>query len=118
MLPLLRYRTGDHAALEWRYGPVLTGLDGRAPVMFRAASGAAVNSIEVTHILSPLGLVAWHLHQDVNGALSLSVHKTGAPDPDTIASALVSLMGDVPLKVTLEDLGRDAKPQRYTADLG
>jgi phenylacetate-CoA ligase len=117
MLPLLRYRTGDHAALEWRYGPVLTGLDGRAPVLFRSASGSTINSIEVTHILSPLGLVAWQLHQAEDGALSLSVHKNGAPDPATIASALTSLMGDLPLKVTLEDLARDAKPQRYTSDL-
>jgi phenylacetate-CoA ligase len=117
MLPLLRYRTGDHAALEWRYGPVLTGLDGRAPVQFRAAGGGLVNSIEVTHMLSPLGLVAWQLHQGADGALSLAVHETGAPDVDTIAAALTSLMGDLPLKVTLEDLARDAKPQRYTSDL-
>ncbi|MEV4315239.1 AMP-binding protein [Actinocrispum sp. NPDC049592] len=117
MLPLLRYRTGDHAALDWRYGPVLVGLDGRAPVVFRGADGVTVNSIEVTHILSPLGLVAWQLHQGSDGALSLSVHETGAPDPDTIATALTSLMGNLPLKVTLENLARDAKPQRYTSDL-
>jgi phenylacetate-CoA ligase len=117
MLPLLRYRTGDHAALEWRHGPVLAGLDGRAPVVYRGSGGVAVNSIEVTHILSPLGLVAWHLHQGVDGALSLAVHQTGAPDTGTISAALKSLMGDLPLKVTLVDLARDAKPQRYTSEL-
>jgi phenylacetate-CoA ligase len=36
---------------------------------------------------------------------------------DIIAAALTSLVGDLPLKVTLEDLARDAKPQRYTSDL-
>jgi phenylacetate-CoA ligase len=76
-----------------------------------------VNSIEVTHMLSPLGLVAWQLHQGADGALSLAVHETGAPDVDTIAAALTSLVGGLPLKVTLEDLARDAKPQRYTSDL-
>ncbi|TCO53063.1 AMP-binding protein [Actinocrispum wychmicini] len=118
MLPLLRYRTGDHAALEWRDGPVLLGLDGRAPVMFRGANGTLVNSIEVTHVLSPLGLVAWHLHQRADGSFTLSVHHIGAPDVDTIAAAFTSLLGDVPVTVTLDDLARDAKPQRYTSDLG
>jgi phenylacetate-CoA ligase len=117
MLPLLRYRTGDHAALDWRYGPVLVGLDGRAPVVFQDARGGSVNSIEVTHVLSPLGLVAWHLHQRSDGTLSLSVHETGAPDVSVISAALTSLVGDLPLEVTLDNLARDAKPQRYTSEL-
>jgi hypothetical protein len=51
---LLRYRTGDHAALDWVAGePVLVGLDGREPVLFRAENGRWVNSIEFTHLLSP-----------------------------------------------------------------
>nr|WP_083466668.1 AMP-binding protein [Kibdelosporangium sp. MJ126-NF4]CEL17721.1 Phenylacetate-coenzyme A ligase [Kibdelosporangium sp. MJ126-NF4] len=117
LLPLLRYRTGDHAALDWRYGPVLVGLDGRAPVQFRRTSGSWVNSIEITHVLSPLGLVAWQLHQGSDGALSLSVHETGAPDPDVIARALTALMGDIPLKVSVDNLAKATKPQRYTSDL-
>jgi phenylacetate-CoA ligase len=47
----------------------------------------------------------------------LSVHQTGAPDVGTIAAAVTTLMGDLPLKVTLDDLARDAKPQRYTSAL-
>ncbi|MBE1464012.1 AMP-binding protein [Kibdelosporangium phytohabitans] len=117
LLPLLRYRTGDHAALDWRYGPVLVGLDGRAPVRFRRTNGSWVNSIEITHVLSPLGLVAWQLHQGADGALTLSVHETGAPGPDVIARALTTLMGDVPLKLTLDNLARATKPQRYTSDV-
>jgi phenylacetate-CoA ligase len=117
LLPLLRYRTGDHAALDWRYGPVLVGLDGRAPVRYQRADGTWVNSIEITHALSPLGLVAWQLHQGADGALSLSVHEVGAPDTAVIGSALKPLVGDVPLKVTLDNLAQDAKPQRYTSDL-
>ncbi|GAB3903700.1 hypothetical protein GCM10029964_096050 [Kibdelosporangium lantanae] len=118
MLPLLRYRTGDHASLEWRYGPVLVGLDGREPVLFRGANGMVINSIEVTHVLSPLGLVAWQLHQAADGSFALAVHRTGAPTEDVIAAALGSLTGDVPTRIELVDLGRDAKPQRYTSDLG
>jgi phenylacetate-CoA ligase len=117
LLPLLRYRTGDHAALDWRYGPVLVGLDGRAPVRYQRADGTWVNSIEITHALSPLGLVAWQLHQGADGALSLSVHEVGAADTAVIGSALKPLVGDVPLRVTLDNLAQDAKPQRYTSDL-
>jgi phenylacetate-CoA ligase len=118
VLPLLRYRTGDHAALEWRDGvPVLVGLEGREPVRFRGADGRWVNSIELTHVLSPLGLVAWRLHQRAGGALSLTMHETGAPDPELAAAAVRGLTGDVPLDVHVADLASDAKPQRYSSDL-
>jgi phenylacetate-CoA ligase len=49
--------------------------------------------------------------------LSLSVHEAGAPDTAMIGSALKPLVGDVPLKVTLDNLAQDAKPQRYTSEL-
>jgi phenylacetate-CoA ligase len=117
LLPLLRYRTGDHAALDWRFGPVLVGLDGRAPVRYQRADGAWVNSIEITHALSPLGLVAWQLHQRSDGSVSLAVHEVGAPDAAVIESAVKPLLGDVPVQVTLKNLARDAKPQRYTSAL-
>ncbi|MET0235222.1 MAG: AMP-binding protein [Kibdelosporangium sp.] len=117
LLPLLRYRTGDHAALDWRFGPVLVGLDGRAPVRYLRTDGTWINSIEITHALSPLGLVAWQLNQDADGALTLAVHEAGAPDIAVVASTLKPLVGDLPLRVALENLARDAKPQRYTSDL-
>ncbi len=117
LLPLLRYRTGDHADLHWVHGvPRLHGLDGRAPVEFRAASGAVVNSIEVTHLLSPLGLVAWQLRQRADDSLDLRVHPAGAPTPATLAAAVRSLLGNLPLTVTPADLAADAKPQRYSSE--
>jgi phenylacetate-CoA ligase len=113
-LPLLRYRTGDHAVSE---GRVLIGLEGREPVLFRDDSGGWVNSIEVTHVLSPLAIVAWRLHQRADGSLSLVLHATGAPDSSLTAAAMRSLLGDVPLEVGTADLSGDAKPQRYSSDL-
>ena len=113
-LPLLRYRTGDHAAL---HGDVLVGLEGRQPVRFRAAGGGWVNSIELTHVLSPLGLVAWRLHQSADGAVSLTMHGTGAPAPALAESAVRGLLGDVPLEVRTADLAGDAKPQRYSSEV-
>lgn len=114
VLPLLRYRTGDHAALE---GRLLIGLDGRAPVRYRAVGGAWINSIELTHVLSPLGLVAWQLHQHAEGRLSLTMHAVGAPEPAVAEAAVRSLLGDLPIEVLAADLSGDAKPQRYSSDL-
>jgi AMP-binding enzyme len=114
-LPLLRYRTGDHAALGWRDGaPVLVGFEGREPVRFRAAAGTWVQSIELTHVLSPLGFAAWRLHQDADGAVSLTLHDAGAPDEAAARDAVRGLLGDLPIAVTTADLAGDAKPQRYS----
>jgi phenylacetate-CoA ligase len=114
LLPLLRYRTGDHAALSWADGePVLVGLEGRDPVRFRTADGGWVNSIELTHVLSPLGLVAWQLHQAADGAVRVEAHGETAG----VEAAVRSLLGAVPVTVAAVDLGRDAKPQRYSSDV-
>jgi phenylacetate-CoA ligase len=116
LLPLLRYRTGDHAALSVVDGmPVLVGLEGRDPVRYRAADGHWVNSIELTHVLSPLGLVAWQLHQDAEGVVSVEVH--GPADLAAVAAAVRSLLGAVPVTVETADLAKDAKPQRYSSAL-
>jgi phenylacetate-CoA ligase len=118
LLPLLRYRTGDHAALGWVDGePALVGLDGREPVLFRAESGRWVNSIEFTHLLSPLGIVAWQLHQRADGSLSLTMHETGSPEPAAAAAVVRSLVGGLALHVGTADLSGDAKPQRYSSEL-
>ena len=116
LLPLLRYRTGDQAALTWVNGePVLTGLEGRDPVRFRAAAGTWVNSIELTHVLSPLALVAWQLHQDEQGAVTVETHGTAAAQD--VEAAVRSLLGPVPITVRNRNLARDTKPQRYSSTM-
>ena len=63
-LPLLRYRTGDTAALvRDRRGTVLVGLQGRAPVRFVAADGSWRSSIDATQLLQAYGLAGWELVQ-------------------------------------------------------
>lgn len=114
LLPLLRYRTGDHAT---RIGTDLVGLEGRAPVRFRAEAGHWVQSLELTHVLSPLGLVAWQLTQSATGAITLDLHEAGAPDPAAAEAAVKSLLGDLPLTVRITNLATDAKPQRYSSAL-
>lgn len=83
-LPLLRYRTGDFAALEIRHGePVLVDLEGRPPVRFRTTRGAWFNNLEVTHAFAraQLPLPRWAVHQSADGAIVLRVPEDWVTDP-------------------------------------
>ncbi|MES2657026.1 MAG: capsule biosynthesis protein CapK [Verrucomicrobiota bacterium] len=73
-LPLLRYRTGDFASLDFVRGePVLCGLEGRAFVRFRRPDGVWLNNIDVTHALRPLPLARFALHQRADGNFEFAV---------------------------------------------
>lgn len=73
-LPLLRYRTGDTAALGYLDGrPVLVGLEGRPPVVFRGRSGQLINNVDVSAALKPFALAQFQLHQAEDGDLTLRV---------------------------------------------
>jgi phenylacetate-coenzyme A ligase PaaK-like adenylate-forming protein len=92
-LPLLRYRTGDHASLQFHEGePVLVGLEGRPPVRFRTTRGAWINNIEVTHALRRFPLAQFVLHQGADGALRLRLLES-AVDATDISDALLALFG-------------------------
>jgi phenylacetate-CoA ligase len=66
-LPLLRYRTGDHARLvRSPQGPVLRDLQGRPPVRLRHHAGHWVNNVDVTQALRPLHLQRFALHQQAD----------------------------------------------------
>jgi phenylacetate-CoA ligase len=72
-LPLLRYRTGDFASLDFVRGePVLRGLEGRAFVRFRRPDGVWLNNIDVTHALRPLPLARFALHQRADSVFEFS----------------------------------------------
>jgi phenylacetate-CoA ligase len=72
-LPLLRYRTGDHAALVRREDDLLLiDLEGRPPVRFRKGNGEWINNIEVTHALRPLPIIQFGVHQDATGTVIVS----------------------------------------------
>jgi phenylacetate-CoA ligase len=93
-LPLLRYRTGDHAALERRDGEwVLAGLAGRAPVRFRTASGEWINNIDVTHALKAFALPQYALLQRADGSLEFDVHGYHGADLGAVRAALLALFG-------------------------
>ena len=121
-LPLLRYRTGDHASLEQRGGEqVLVGLEGRPPVRFRTASGAWINNIEVTHALKGLPLARFALHQGGDGGLAFR-YLGGQEQSAAVATALARLFGTdlfgntVPIEVTAV-AGFGEKVVQYTSAL-
>lgn len=117
-LPLLRYRTGDHASLgrDATGRVVLNGLEGRAAVLFVDASGTGRPSIDATQVLQTAGLVAWHLHQDVDGAVRLRAVPGDAAGAAQAARAVGAWLGrpvDLEVLGDVAELG-EGKPARYT----
>ena len=71
-LPLLRYRTGDYAALRFDGPvPVLAGLEGRPPVRYRTVAGEWINNIEITHALQRFAIPQFTVCQQSDGALDV-----------------------------------------------
>jgi phenylacetate-CoA ligase len=118
-LPLLRYRTNDYAALEYRNTrPHLVGLEGRPPTVFRAADGREINNLDVTGALKPLALPQFNLHQFADGSLRLRVRGAGVSD-DQIRDALLALFGEAQ-RLQIETVGSFGGPGdkviQYTRD--
>ena len=89
--PLLRYRTGDFAALAWHDGrPVLHELEGRQGVLFRAADGRTVHSMEISRRLRRYPLSQFTLRQDAGG---FDFRYRGAVDADALRAELRALLG-------------------------
>jgi phenylacetate-CoA ligase len=119
-LPLLRYRTNDYASLTFRGAlPVLIGLEGRPPTLFRASNGAEVNNLDVTGALKALALPQFTLHQSADRSLHMKA-RGAAPDTTRIRAALLELFGSGQ-ELTIDeveefDTERD-KMTQYTSDM-
>lgn len=114
-LPLLRYRTGDWAALEMNAsGPLLRELIGRPPVRFLTPSGQWLNNVDLTHAMAPCGLPQYTVHQHAD--LSLRVRIPALEDGGPALEALRRLFGpDHPIQ--LESLHSEGKVIQYTSDV-
>lgn len=114
-LPLLRYRTGDYASLDLSrpHQAVLRDLEGRSPVIFRAADGRRINNIDVTAALKPLALPQFALHQAATGALHLRV--AGAADEAALRAALSGVFGPE-LPLTIAPLAAADKVRQYSVE--
>jgi phenylacetate-CoA ligase len=116
-LPLLRYRTGDYASLRTDgMEPVLQGLEGRPPVLYRSMTGEMINNIEVTHALRRYAIPQFTLHQDQNGDLLLRL--TGAArESGAIREDLLVLFG-AGQRLKIERVEEfSGKVLQYTSDL-
>jgi phenylacetate-CoA ligase len=88
-LPLVRYRTGDHGRLatvtlpDGRRARVIQGLEGRAPVSFRATDGGTVGSVDIARRLRPIAPFVQHaLWQRADGSVELRLRPLpGVPVP-------------------------------------
>lgn len=115
-LPLVRYRTGDTAALGMAGdAPVLIGLAGRRPVRFRTAAGDWINNIDVSHALERIATAQFGLHQDRRGAVTLRLSPHAMADAETARTALRRILGDV--AITVVPITAEDKILQYTSDL-
>ncbi|HEY0686881.1 MAG TPA: AMP-binding protein [Steroidobacter sp.] len=116
-LPLVRYRTGDHAALERRGGDlVLIGLEGRPPVKYRRHDGRWLNNIEITHALRPLPLVQFSVHQDASGHIAVDFVGASVAESE-VEHALQMLLGTETSLRVRRVAGFDRKIIQYTSAL-
>lgn len=114
-LPLVRYRTGDHASLCWSGDmPVLCGLSGRRPVRYRLPSGGWINNIDVTHALQQLPIPHYQFHQARNGKVTLRLPAQAFALERAALAALFPLFSDT---VRVETLTAEDKTLQYTSDL-
>ena len=126
-LPLLRYRTGDWGRLDLAPCacgdpmPRIVELEGRAPVVLRAAGGGGVNPVDVSGVLRAYPIVQHELVQRADLSCELTLRTMGGEAPDTAAMEreLRALFGDVPLVLRVDPtLGdRTGKIAPYRSEL-
>jgi phenylacetate-CoA ligase len=91
-LPLLRYRTGDHAAMEFIAGHrVLIGFEGRQPVEYRASDGRMIHSMQLTQLMRRFPVHRYQMREAGNNAYEL--HIRGDVDRDTFQREISQLFG-------------------------
>jgi phenylacetate-CoA ligase len=119
-LPLLRYRTGDYARLEWVGGqPVIVDLEGRLPVLFRGANGQSINTLDVTAAIKPFAIPQFTFRQNADGSLTMKVRGVMI-DTAPIREALLALFGpDQAVSVEAVDSfnGGGDKVIQYTSEI-
>ncbi|MBI2920038.1 MAG: phenylacetate--CoA ligase family protein [Planctomycetes bacterium] len=101
-LPLLRYRTGDWGRLDFGRCPCgdpmprLLDLEGRAPVVFRATGGSAVNPVDLSRVLREFPFVQHEFVQRRDLSCELTARPIPGvprPMPAEVRAALRALLG-------------------------
>jgi phenylacetate-CoA ligase len=117
---MLRYRTDDYAAMEWRDGrPLLVQFEGRQPTVLVDRQGRLVNNINVTHALKGFALAQFSLHQFADGSLRLRMRGEMA-EAAGVRKALLGLFGqgqELAIESLTDAEARGGKVIQYTNDL-
>ncbi|MFL6215689.1 MAG: capsule biosynthesis protein CapK [Blastocatellia bacterium] len=117
---MLRYRTDDYAAMEWRDGqPLLVQFEGRQPTLFVDRRGRAINNINVTHALRPFALAQFSLHQFADQSLRLAMRGYDV-DESSVRQALLNLFGNeqrLMIEALTDADTRGGKVIQYSTDL-
>ncbi|VTR98904.1 phenylacetate--CoA ligase family protein [Tuwongella immobilis] len=90
--PLLRYRTGDVAALDWVDGwPTLIDFQGRRAVQYLLPDGRSVHSMAVARCLGQFALSQYRVFQAADGEIRVGLR--GPAQPAEVFAALRELFG-------------------------
>jgi phenylacetate-CoA ligase len=110
LLPLFRYRTGDFGIMD--HSPCPCGdpmprfleLEGRMPILIRAADGTPVSTVDLSRLLRefPLLVHEFTQHADLTCLLIIRPLPEVAPDQSAIASALGPVLGNLPLSIRVD----------------
>jgi len=126
-LPLFRYRTGDTARHEegpcgcGDPAPRLAGLEGRPPVLFRAADGTPISTVDLARVLREFPLLQHAFTQRADRSCEARLRALpGAARPriPAVRAALRGILGRLPVDVRFDPhLGDDAKAPAWKSEL-
>src|SRR5262249_7201978 len=126
--PLLRYRTGDSGAMDYAPCPCgdpmprLLDLEGRVPVLIRAADETPVSTVDLSRLLRefPLLLHEFTQHADRSCELMIRPLPDMTADLATMEQALRRVLGSLALTIRIDPhLGErtEGKAVPYRSDL-
>lgn len=118
--PLLRYRTGDTAALDYSGDyPALVEFEGRQTVMFINTEGKVINNIEVTRVLEPFAIAQFSLNQNTDKSLLFKM-RGKLSDVEMIKATLLNLFGtsqQLSIQELRDEETSNGKVLHYSTDL-
>ena len=126
-LPLLRFKTGDHARLVHEPCPCgdpmprLMDLEGRSLVAFRAANGSVVSQVDISLIMRERLFLQHEFIQRADRSIDIRLRPVpGYPvDISGVAKRLQTVFGPkIPIRVVEDiNLGLDAKVIPFSSEL-
>ena len=128
LLPLFRYRTGDFGILDHSACPCgdpmprFLELEGRAPILVRAADGTPVSTVDLSRLLREFPLLVHEFIQHADLACELTIRPLPGISPDipAISAAMEKVLGNLPLHIRIDSaLGerQDGKALPYRSEL-